>query len=150
MNGRKSVVDCDFSKTIIDIIRDDLGLKGTKKGCEIGECGACTVIMNGEAVCSCLILAGQLEGATIETVESLEENGIHNERLLTIEAEGREALEQARRALAGQTYDRFMAAATRFLACVKASSAAFFCACASVSFGSSSASPAGIPPRIRP
>ena len=57
---------------LLDILRDELNLKGTKEGCSIGECGACTVIMNGKAVCSCLIMAGQLQDAHIQTVESLE------------------------------------------------------------------------------
>ncbi len=60
---------------LIDILRQKLDLTGTKEGCGIGECGACTVILNGEAVCSCLVLAGQLEGAIVETVENLEQGG---------------------------------------------------------------------------
>lgn len=55
---------------LLDILRDKLGLLGTKEGCSIGECGACTVLMNGKAVCSCLILACQLQGSRIETIEN--------------------------------------------------------------------------------
>lgn len=60
---------------LIDFLRKDLKLTGTKKGCGVGECGACTVILNGDAVNSCLILTAQCEGASIYTVESLEKDG---------------------------------------------------------------------------
>lgn len=62
------------SHRLLDLLRDDLNLKGTKEGCAVGECGACTVILNGEAVCSCLILAAQCNGKEVETIESLAEN----------------------------------------------------------------------------
>jgi aerobic-type carbon monoxide dehydrogenase small subunit (CoxS/CutS family) len=71
LNGEDISIDCEPAKTLLDLIRDDLGLKGIKRGCEIGECGACTVIMNGEAVASCMVLAPQTEGANIITVEGL-------------------------------------------------------------------------------
>lgn len=61
------------NKRLLDVLRDDLGLTGVKEGCAIGECGACTVIMNGKNVCSCMILAGQAEGSEIITIEGLEE-----------------------------------------------------------------------------
>jgi carbon-monoxide dehydrogenase small subunit len=57
--------------TVLKLIRDVLKLKGTKEGCGIGECGACTIIVNGRAVNSCLMLAAQLDGRTVETVEGL-------------------------------------------------------------------------------
>jgi carbon-monoxide dehydrogenase small subunit len=60
------------NKRLLDVLRDDLRLTGVKEGCAIGECGACTVIMNGKNVCSCMILAGQAEGAEITTIEGLE------------------------------------------------------------------------------
>ncbi len=63
--------------TLADLIRCDLGLTGTKKGCDTGDCGACTVILNGEAVNSCLVLALQADGAVVETIEGLaDENGL--------------------------------------------------------------------------
>jgi carbon-monoxide dehydrogenase small subunit len=60
------------NKRLLDVLRDNLGLTGVKEGCAIGECGACTVIMNGKNVCSCMILAGQAEGSEITTIEGLE------------------------------------------------------------------------------
>jgi carbon-monoxide dehydrogenase small subunit len=60
---------------LVDLLRDQIGLTGTKKGCEIGECGACTVIMDGKAVNSCLVLAVQSDGAEITTIEGVADNG---------------------------------------------------------------------------
>lgn len=66
------------NKTLADMLRYDLSLTGTKKGCDTGDCGACTVIMNGDAVNSCLILAVQTDGAVIETIEGLAtDEGLH-------------------------------------------------------------------------
>ena len=60
---------------LVDLLRDHIGLMGTKKGCEIGECGACTVIMNGKTVNSCLVLAVQADGAEITTIEGVANKG---------------------------------------------------------------------------
>ena len=76
VNGKYVQVEVDDVMRLVDILRQKLDLTGTKEGCGIGECGACTVIMDGEAVCACLIVAGQLEGTTVETVESLAEDGV--------------------------------------------------------------------------
>ena len=66
------------NRTLGDVIRYDLGLTGTKKGCDTGDCGACTVILNGDAVNSCLVLAVQADGAEIETIEGLStHDGLH-------------------------------------------------------------------------
>ena len=76
VNGKQVQHEVEDSMRLLDILRVKLNLTGTKEGCGIGECGACTVIMNGDAVCSCLVLAAQVQGAEIETVESLEQNSV--------------------------------------------------------------------------
>ncbi len=75
VNGKPVEVDVPDSRRLLDVLRDDLGLQGTKEGCAIGECGACTVILDGRAVNSCLVLAGQVEGSRVETVEGLDREG---------------------------------------------------------------------------
>ncbi len=76
VNGIDHDLQVEDSLRLLDILRDELKLTGTKEGCAVGECGACTIIMNGEAVNSCLILASQANNATIETVENLEEDDV--------------------------------------------------------------------------
>jgi aerobic carbon-monoxide dehydrogenase small subunit len=76
LNNKQQLLETDDSKRLIDVLREDLGLTGTKEGCGVGECGACTVIMNRKAVCSCLVLAGQMEGAVIETIENIKEDQV--------------------------------------------------------------------------
>jgi carbon-monoxide dehydrogenase small subunit len=71
INGRTYSGDCEPRKSLADFIRHDLGLTGTHLGCEHGVCGACTVLMDGRTVRSCLLLAVQAEGARITTVEGL-------------------------------------------------------------------------------
>ena len=72
INGKKRTLNVDPTARLLDVIREDLQLIGTKEGCGVGECGACTVIMNDEAVNSCLVMAMQADGSEIETVENLE------------------------------------------------------------------------------
>ena len=76
LNGKRYTVEADPCDRMLDLLRNDLALRGTKEGCGIGECGACTVVLNGDAVSSCLVLAGQMENAEILTVEGLSETEI--------------------------------------------------------------------------
>lgn len=71
INRRNYTLSINPNQTLLDVLREELGLSGTKRGCEIGECGACTVLMNGKTVNACLILAPQIEGQEILTVEGL-------------------------------------------------------------------------------
>src|ERR1700721_3530905 len=71
INGREMVVSTSPLRRLSRVLREDLGLTGTKVGCDAGDCGACTVLLDGEPVCSCLIAAAQAEGCEITTVEGL-------------------------------------------------------------------------------
>ena len=71
VNGIDRHITTDSGRRLLDLLRDDLGLTGTKEGCGIGECGACTVLMNGRKVNSCMVPAGQAEGTTVVTIEGL-------------------------------------------------------------------------------
>lgn len=73
LNGSTVATEVRDDRRVIDLLREDLGLTGTKEGCGTGECGACTVLVNGEPKLSCLMLAAQLEGSVVETVEGLEQ-----------------------------------------------------------------------------
>lgn len=72
LNHKPVTVTVSPHKRLLDVLREDLGLVGTKEGCSIGECGACTVILDGDAVTSCLILIGQVEGRDVITIEGVE------------------------------------------------------------------------------
>jgi carbon-monoxide dehydrogenase small subunit len=71
INKKKYTLTIDPNQTLLDLLREVLGLIGTKRGCEVGECGACTVLINDEAVNACLVLAPQINGKEILTVEGL-------------------------------------------------------------------------------
>ena len=71
VNGIRIARDVKDNVRLIDFLREELKLTGTKEGCSVGECGACTVIMDGKSVCSCLLLAAQCHGAEVTTVEAL-------------------------------------------------------------------------------
>ena len=75
MNGERFEREVDARRLLVHFIRDDLDLTGTHIGCDTGNCGACTVILDGQAVKSCMMLAAQADGAKIETVEGLAQNG---------------------------------------------------------------------------
>ena len=72
LNGRQTSVFCDPTRRLLDVLREDLGLTGTKEGCAMGECGACTVVVDGDTYASCLTMVGQVEGRDILTVEGLQ------------------------------------------------------------------------------
>ena len=71
INGERQEIAFAPYKTLLEVLREDLGLTGTKHGCELGECGACTVIVDGEPVLSCLLLGLECDGRAITTVEGL-------------------------------------------------------------------------------
>jgi carbon-monoxide dehydrogenase small subunit len=71
VNGRERSIRVDPSRRLLDVLRRDLGLRGSKEGCGLGECGACTVLLDGEPVNSCLVLVGSVEGSRITTIEGL-------------------------------------------------------------------------------
>jgi aerobic carbon-monoxide dehydrogenase small subunit len=75
VNGKQYQVAVAPSRTLLEVIREDLGLTGTKEGCGMGECGACTVIMDRKTVNSCLVLAAEADGKTILTIEGLADGG---------------------------------------------------------------------------
>lgn len=75
VNGTEVRLDVAADKRLLDILRDDLGLTGTKEGCGEGECGACTVLIDGKPVHACLTLAAQLGGREVTTIEGLEKIG---------------------------------------------------------------------------
>jgi aerobic-type carbon monoxide dehydrogenase small subunit (CoxS/CutS family) len=75
VNGELHDVLVPVHKTLLEVLREDLGLTGTKHGCELGECGTCTVLIDGQPVLSCLALPADVEGAAIKTIEGMAERG---------------------------------------------------------------------------
>ena len=71
VNGRKVEIHVDPVRRLVDVLRDDLGLTGTKVGCNAGDCGACTVRLDGRQVCACLVPAAQVAGRAVVIVEGL-------------------------------------------------------------------------------
>ena len=71
INGDEYEVLCEPGQTLVDVIRNGLGLTGTKEGCSTGDCGACSVMLDGELVCSCLVLAVEADGKAVDTIEGM-------------------------------------------------------------------------------
>jgi len=71
INGAPTEFLCDPSQTLLDVLREQLGLTGSKEGCGSGDCGACSVTVDGRLVCSCLVLAAETEGSKVETIEGM-------------------------------------------------------------------------------
>ena len=76
VNGHDREVEVDSRCTLAEVLREELGLTGTKVGCNRAECGTCTVLVDGKAVYSCTMLAVEAEGRRVETIEGLERNGV--------------------------------------------------------------------------
>jgi carbon-monoxide dehydrogenase small subunit len=75
VNGKRYSLDVESDRSLLDVIREDLNLTGTKKGCDKGDCGACTVLLNGRPVNSCLVLAVQANGEEVTTIEGIGRDG---------------------------------------------------------------------------
>ena len=75
INGEIYEDEIDVRRTLLEVLRENFGLTGTKRGCNEGECGTCTVLLDGKPVASCLVLAVEAQGKSIETVERLAQNG---------------------------------------------------------------------------
>lgn len=75
VNGDPQQFLCDPGMSLLDALRDEMGLTGSKEGCGSGDCGACTVVLDGEMVCSCLVLAAEAEGRQVATIEGVAEQG---------------------------------------------------------------------------
>ena len=71
INGEPTEYLCEPQQTMLDVLRDELGLTGSKEGCSSGDCGACSITVDGRLVCSCLMLAVEAEGRKIETIEGM-------------------------------------------------------------------------------
>jgi len=78
INGQPQEFLCEPGDTLLDVLRNDLNLTGTKEGCGSGDCGACSVTLNGRLVCFCLVLGVEVEGAEVETIEGVSTgDGLH-------------------------------------------------------------------------
>ena len=71
INGDETEFLCEPEQTLLDVLRDELQLTGSKEGCSSGDCGACSVTLDGRLVCSCLVLAAEVEGRSVDTIEGM-------------------------------------------------------------------------------
>ncbi len=71
INGDPVEYLCEADQTLLDVLRDGLGMTGSKEGCASGDCGACSVMLDGRLVCSCLVLAAEMDGRSVETIEAM-------------------------------------------------------------------------------
>ncbi|MEM7019652.1 MAG: (2Fe-2S)-binding protein [Pseudomonadota bacterium] len=71
LNGEETEFLCQPQQTMLEVLRDELHMTGTKEGCATGDCGACSVMADGKLICSCLMLAAEAEGATVDTIEGI-------------------------------------------------------------------------------
>ena len=85
LNGEPVPGSVSSARRLLDVLRDDLGLKGTKEGCGVGECGSCAVLIDGEAALSCLVLAGEVEGRAVTTIEATADDRVEAMRRAFIE-----------------------------------------------------------------
>ena len=88
MNGEVRTFEAPPLKRLLDVLREDLGLTGTKEGCGEGECGACSVLIDGELVNSCLVPVCQVEGASVQTIEGIGADGLTALQKLFVERGG--------------------------------------------------------------
>ena len=87
LNQKPVELETDSDRRVVDLLREDLGLTGTKEACGSGECGACTILVDGESRLSCLMRAGQLAGRAVITIEGLaDEGGLHPVQQAFVEA----------------------------------------------------------------
>ena len=75
VNGEPTEFLCTAERSLLEVLRDDLLLTGTKEGCATGDCGACSILLDGRLVCACLVLAPEVEGRSVETIEGVAKAG---------------------------------------------------------------------------
>lgn len=77
VNGEPREFLCEADQSLLDVLRDELGLTGTKEGCGSGDCGACSVMVDGRLICSCMMLGAEAQGKSIETIEGIAGDELH-------------------------------------------------------------------------
>ncbi|MEM9623716.1 MAG: (2Fe-2S)-binding protein [Pseudomonadota bacterium] len=77
VNGQTQEFLCDADQSLLDVLRDELGLTGTKEGCATGDCGACSVVVDGRLICACLMLGAEAQGKQVETIEGVAGEQLH-------------------------------------------------------------------------